>query len=168
MAEQPQPVPDEFLKVAGKHGNWCCRFYDPAAKECSIYGNRPIACGLFDCTSPEEILAITGKDLLTRFDLIATDDPLLALVTDHENQCPCPDFLLLPEQLARDTQATLEQLTQVVRLDLNIRATAARSKDLSVELEMFYFGRPLFQLLLPFDIALSETNQGVSLHCITE
>ena len=168
MAQHPQPVTDEFLKVAGKRGDWCCRFYDHAAKKCTIYGNRPIACGLFDCTSPEEILAITGKDLLTRFDLIEINDPLLSIVKDHEKQCPCPDFLSLPEQLARDKQTTLERLTPAVRLDLDIRATAAYKKALSVELEMFYFGRPLFQLLRPFGIVLSETDQGVCLHSVAE
>ena len=92
MAQSPEPVSSEFVKLSGKNGSWCCLFYDEAAQGCSRYGHRPMACGLLDCTNTKPLLDIAGKDLLTRFDCIAEGDPLLPLVCEHEERCPCPDL----------------------------------------------------------------------------
>lgn len=163
LSQIPEPVNREFLKLAGANGSWCCQFYDHEAGACSIYSNRPVACGLFDCTEPDAILTITGKDLLTRFNLIEKDDPLLSLVREHTQTCPCPDLSILTEELDKKREETLSTLTDLVVEDLDLRALAARRHNLSVQLELFYFGRPLFQLLRPVGITVTETVQGLHL-----
>jgi len=163
MAEAPQPVDKEFLKLQGQGRDWCCKFYDHEAAGCTIYMHRPVACGLLDCTQPEALLAIVGHDLLSRFDLLGKDDPLLPLVELHEEHCPCPDFTGLPDRLAADKQEVLEQLTRLVNLDIRVRAKAIGEFSLSVDREMFYFGRPLFQLLQPMGFTVTETVQGLHL-----
>jgi hypothetical protein len=171
LAYQPQeqtatPVVEEFLKLQGKSGSWCCLFYDDAAKSCTIYNHRPVACGLLDCTSPEALLAITGKDLLTRFDCMRDDNPLLPLIRQHEQDCPCPDMT----QLSTDLQSTigraslLDKLTLLVNTDLSFRPQASIVQNLSVAEELFYFGRPLFQQLLPLGIRIQESSTGLQLY----
>jgi Fe-S-cluster containining protein len=159
----PQPVTKEFVKLKGQGNDWCCAFYDHRAAGCTIYARRPVACGLLDCSRPDELLAIAGRDLLTRFDLLAADDPLLPLVKLHEEHCPCPQLSESITSLAADRESTLEQLTRQVNLDVAVRSKAAREFGLAVERELFYFGRPLFQLLQPLGFTVTETIQGLHL-----
>lgn len=163
MVDEPQPVEKEFLKLQGRGRDWCCKFYDNEAAGCTIYMHRPVACGLLDCSHPDKLLALAGRDLLNRFDLLDSTDPLTPLIELHEEHCPCPDFAALPEQLAEDRQAALDRLSRLVQLDLGIRAKAGGDFGLSVEQELFYFGRPLFQLLQLVGFSVTETVQGLQL-----
>jgi len=166
LKESATPVVEEFLKLQGRSGSWCCRFYDETGKACTIYNHRPVACGLLDCTSPEALLAITGKDLLTRFDCMSIDDPLLLMVRQHEQECPCPDMTLLSTELGSATGRSklLDELTRLVNTDLAFRQQASRTQGLSVAAELFYFGRPLFQLLLPLGVRVQESPPGLQLY----
>lgn len=163
LSDAPRPVAEEFLKLQGQGADWCCRFYDHEAAGCTIYEHRPMACGLLDCTHPDELLAIVGRDLLNRFDLLGPDDPLLPLMKLHQEHCPCPDFAAIPDRLAADKGAVMEQLTRLITLDLGVRAKAVSEFALSVDQELFYFGRPLFQLLQPIGFTVTETVQGIHL-----
>ena len=165
FSENPAPVAGEFLKLQGKLGSWCCLFYDEQARACTIYANRPMACGLFDCTAPEPILAITGKDLLTRFDCIQPDDPLLPLVRSHDQEFPCPDMESVAVGLnsPADRPSLLANLAPLVNGDLAFRQQLTAQGSLSVAAELFYFGRPLFQLLLPLGVGIRETPMGLQL-----
>ncbi len=166
LADSPTPVAREFIKIQGQGSDWCCKFYDGNARECTIYENRPLACGLLDCTAPDALLAITGKDLLNRFDCIPGNDPLLPLVHLHERECPCPELDKVTDDLRSDDSRaeTLQDLTVRTRVDLGIRNRAVHQCGLSVAGELFYFGRPLFQLLIPLGVRISESAQGLVLH----
>ena len=74
------PAQSEWIKVQGIGGDWCCRFLDKVLNKCTIYSHRPVSCKKLKCWDPDEILAMAGKDLLTRFDLIENDDPVLNLI----------------------------------------------------------------------------------------
>ncbi len=165
LAASPEPVAHEFLKLTGRNGSWQCVFYDEATKGCGRYEHRPMACGLLDCTNTGPLLDIAGQDLLTRFDCIADDDPLLPLVRDHEAQCPCPDLLAVRQTIEPGafTATRLAELEAAVARDLALRSQAAVSFRLSVAQELFYFGRPLFQLLLPLGIQAVNTPAGLRL-----
>jgi len=158
LARRPEPVRQEFLKLAGRGGSWCCLFYDEQKRACTIYGHRPLACSLLDCRHPDPLLAVAGRDLLTRFDLIAQDDPLLAVVREHDQACPCPD-LGDPAGIRQD----LARVTRLVQRDLDLRRRAAEIRPLEVSEELFYFGRPLFHLLLPLGFRVRETAAGLIL-----
>ncbi|MCL2457847.1 MAG: YkgJ family cysteine cluster protein [Desulfobulbus sp.] len=165
LAAGPELVVREFLKLAGQGGSWCCMWYDEAARGCSRYEHRPLACGLLDCTDTGPLLAVAGQDLLTRFDCLAPDDPLMPLVREHEYHCPCPDLDAVGRDLqdpltARERLAKLE--TAVTR-DLRFREQAASRLRLSLGLELFAFGRPLFQLLLSLGIQARNAPAGIRL-----
>jgi len=165
MAESPAPVESEFLKVAGRDGSWACRFYDEPGRACTIYGNRPLACGLFDCTAPEAVLGITGRDLLTRFSCAGHDDPMAAVAIRHDKEFPCPDLARLAARLdeSRYREAVLAELTPLVNRELAFRSRIAREFDLSLGLELFWLGRPVFQLLLPLGVQVRPEASGLVL-----
>ena len=165
LAGQPEPVIHEFLKLRGQNGTWCCAFYDETSKGCMRYAHRPMACGLLDCTDTGPLLALAGQDLLTRFDCLKPDDPLLPLVHEYEQLCPCPDLQAIGQKLGRaETDAALlAGLEAAVNADLAFRSRVTADHHLSLAQELFYFGRPLFQLLLPLGVQAISTPAGIRL-----
>lgn len=165
LGKGPEPVTGEFLKLKGKNGSWCCAFYDEAASGCQRYTHRPMACGLLDCTDTAAILALAGQDLLTRFDCIPSDDPLLPLMREYEQLCPCPDLHGLYQQLSQGPLPSeqLADLESLITQDLGFRGRVASQFGLSVDLELFYFGRPLFQLLAPLGLQATNSPSGIRL-----
>ena len=167
LAPHPEPVRQEFLKVKGRNARWSCCFFDEQADSCAIYLHRPFSCSILKCWSPQEAVALIGQDLLSRFDLIADSDPLLPLVRWQEQNCPCPDLAEIGREVRTPSQreATLQQLSGVVNKDLALRRLAIRDYNLSVDQELFYFGRPLFHLLAAVGVTGIETGAGMVLRC---
>jgi len=165
LAATPEPVAREFLKLAGQSGGWCCKFFDEAASGCRRYSHRPMACGLLDCTDTGPLLAIAGQDLLTRFDCLEADDPLMALMREHEQDCPCPDLNAVRRDLRHSATAPerLAALEAAVARDLQFRQQAVRRLRLSLARELFAFGRPLFQLLRPLGVQAQNGPAGIRL-----
>jgi hypothetical protein len=166
LAATATPVIHEFLKLQGRDGTWCCTFYDEAARGCLRYEHRPLACGLLDCTDTGPLLDIAGQDLLTRFDCIDRDDPILAVILNHQEQSPSPDMQTISQDFTQiyARAELLDGLLEDVNLDLAFRSRTAGVFRLSVALELFYFGRPLFQLLLPLGIQAFNTRDGLRLN----
>lgn len=166
LAMTATTVVDEFLKIQGRDGTWCCTFYDETAQGCQRYEYRPLACGLLDCTDTGPLLDITGQDLLTRFDCIDQDDPILAVILNHQQHTPCPDIQTISNDFAQiyGRAELVAGLLEDVNLDLAFRSRTASTFHLSVALELFYFGRPLFQLLLPLGIQPVNTSNGLRLN----
>ena len=165
LGNDPEPVASEFLKLAGQGGTWCCVFYDNLAKGCRRYDCRPMACGLLDCQEPGPLLALAGQDLLTRFDCLDADDPLLPLMREHELSCPCPDLATIKHHLQEPARADtlLAGLEAAVARDLQFREQVASAHRLSLGMELFAFGRPLFQVLSALGIRMRNTPSGLQL-----
>ena len=63
-----------------------------------------------------------------------------------------------------DLPVAMAQLTELVNADLAIRSQAHKKLQFSLELELFYFGRPLFVILKQFDIIAREEYGALTLH----
>ncbi len=163
LSDRIEPVLAELVKIRGTGQDWCCCYYDPASKGCSIYGSRPVACGVLKCWQPEETLALVGQDLLRRLDILEEGDLLRPLVQEHERLCSCPDMRAVEKNLIDPTENVLRSLETQVNTDLAFRDRMVREFNLSLTEELFLFGRPLFQLLQPFGVAVSESPQGLRL-----
>ena len=165
LATEPVAAQSEWIKIQGVGGGWCCRFLDSSSNACTQYAHRPVSCRALKCWDAEDILAMAGRDLLDRFDLIDSDDPVLPLVQLQEKSCPVPDMENIIAQLTCESERNqlLWALTCLVENDLQIRAQAAREFNISVARELFYFGRPLFQIFFPLGINMAETPQGIEL-----
>ncbi|PIE58121.1 MAG: hypothetical protein CSA33_04200 [Desulfobulbus propionicus] len=167
LQDTPQAVEKEFLKLQGHQGQWSCIHYDMAQGLCRVYRHRPLACRVLECIAPEPLLAITGKNLLSRFDLIPVDDPLLPYVREHEARCPCPPFSDILEKLSSATDqdfGLLEELEQQVQTDIRYRTALQRNFGMTLGRELFYLGRPLFQLLVPLGLATYQEGERVRLY----
>ena len=147
--EAPRPINTELVKLRGKKGNWECLFFDETHSACSIYNVRPLECRLFECQSPDALLAVIEKGALTRVDILGQNKPLLEIVTVHEQDCSVECFEgLISEILANKSVYThRKQLSEMMERDLELRSQAVSAFGLSVATELFAFGRPLFKLL---------------------
>jgi len=167
---KPELTDFELIKIKGSGGDWCCRFLHPEEKTCTIYENRPFTCRLLKCWDPEDVLAATGKKILSRYDLIDKQDPLLQLAEFYDQQFTLPDLIETKVDLRSESrrQATLARLQEMIEKDLMFRSLAIERFELPVAQEVFYFGRPLFQLLAPLGIAIRETSAGIELQYTDE
>jgi hypothetical protein len=88
----------------------------------------------------------------------------LPLIHEHEQTCPCPDLEAIGRELEQpDTTYPLADLEAAVSRDLTFRSRIATIHQLSLARELFAFGRPLFQLLLPLGLHTHNTPAGIRL-----
>lgn len=155
-----EPVPVELLKIRGQGNGWTCLFLAEANNGCTIYAHRPTTCRILECRQPEALLATIYQNTLRRADLINPNDPILAEIDRHERACPGKEFTDL---LADTGQDSLARLNEMVRADLAIRNEIAQKVGISLEMEFFLFGRPLFKQLTGSGIECVEENGGIRL-----
>ena len=144
-----QPVEKELIKIAGKGKGWVCFFFDEKESSCTIYRHRPLECRLLKCWDTEQLLSVIGKDTMTRADILSEDDTIMSYIEAHEQECS----ITMAEKLIsvllekNDYPESLAKLTAMVHQDLAIRSRAVSEFGLSLEAELFIFGRPLFKVL---------------------
>ena len=149
LSERPEPIEKELVKIAGKGKGWVCCFYDEKESYCTIYAHRPLECRLLKCWDTEQLLSVIGKDPLARADILGEDDPIMSYIEAHEQECS----ITIAEDLIsvllekNDNPESLAKLTAMVHRDLAIRSKAVSEFGLSLEAELFLFGRPLFKVL---------------------
>lgn len=168
MAHNPrtgkvQAVRAELVKIGGSGQDWRCSYYNAADKGCGIYGHRPQACEALKCWDTVDILDLVEQDLLTRLDILAADNPMAPVIRELERICPCPDIEGIADGLYDLSTARKGEVEDMVGLDLRFRTKTVREHGLLLADELFYFGRPLFQLLQQLGIGVRETRTGVSL-----
>ena len=152
----------ELVKICGTGREWRCFYYSPE-EGCSFYASRPLACRVLRCWEPDEILALVGKDMVSRLDILPLDHPLRPLVAEHEGLCPCPDMERLRDAVTSGSLKDLGPLQTLVDADMAFRDRVVRKHSLTLALELFVFGRPLFQLLQAVGIHSVETAGRIRL-----
>ncbi len=158
----PTAVEAEFIKLSGRQGHWSCYYYKEGLG-CSIYSYRPQACRVLKCWDPAELLALMGRDILSRKDILGEDHPMLAAIAEHESLVPYDFFMFMQAGFDRLTAIEKAEIEARVQRDLQFRGRIVRREGLSVGLELFYFGRPLFQLLRALGIDVRAAGDRVSL-----
>ena len=151
----------ELVKIKGKKGSWTCTFYDDASKGCSRYADRPVACATLKCWDTTDILAIMEKDVLGRIDILDPKSRAAKLVTEFEAQAISPDYEALAEQKDTLSEEIKLELGEAIKKDLLYRDRVSKAEKLSIDDEMFLFGRPLFQLLQPFGAKVFDSPMGI-------
>ena len=162
LKETVCPAGLELVKIRGTGREWDCCFYDEK-QGCTIYEDRPMACRVLKCWDTEEILALVEKETLSRFDILEEDDPLVAVIREHERICPCPDFEYIREKAGKLTDQEKKEVEKLARSDLRFRSRIIEDFELDLNRELFYFGRPLFQLFQSLGIGVSEFGGEISL-----
>lgn len=164
--DRVEAIQSDIVKLRGTGGEWVCCYFDASAKTCGIYEVRPVACRTLKCWEPAESLAMIGKDLLTRQVIVQDEKVLLELIIQYENAFPLPDFTSLSSELKKQPSETLSGLEDLVNQDLVFRNTQVHLSAQVAAEELFLFGRPLFQLLQPFGVAISQRGNRLCLKLI--
>ena len=148
------PAENEFIKLGGKGKSWECFFYDSANSSCLIHAKRPVECRLLQCWDTSGVEAVIGKEYLTRLDIIPKDNPIISYISRHEDLCLYDKVNQLVTSLesSADSSDIESILTTIVNADLGLRDDAVRKYHLTLGMELFYFGRPLFQVI-NFDVS---------------
>lgn len=164
LTDKVQPISAELVKIRGVGPTWRCLYLDEKSQGCSIYDFRPRACRALECWQPEESLALIEKDVIGRREILADDQSLLDLVKEYDSNCPCPDMKKIEQTLKDDRAAGLARLEKLVTDDLMTRQKYIAAHKLDLGLEMFLFGRPVFQLLEPFGVRIRQQGNGFQLY----
>ncbi|MBW1636487.1 MAG: YkgJ family cysteine cluster protein [Deltaproteobacteria bacterium] len=157
------PVGVELVKIVGTGREWDCCYYD-VKWGCTIYEYRPLACVLLKCWDTGEILDIVEKETLSRLDILDSKHPLVPVIQEHERIFPLPDLMEIRGNRGRLSYQLEKELEKLVRGDLRFRTRVIRDFDLKLSEELFYFGRPLFQLLQPLGAFVTESSSGIILN----
>lgn len=164
-AYRPEPAQSEIIKIKGRGADWTCLFFSAPYSSCSIYEHRPLECSLLKCWDTTALEKVAAKGLLSRFDILAPQEPLLPLIKKHEHECSLERL----EQLLADLQGkdfpekVIAELTDLVNRDLKIRTRACDTFHVSLTLELFFFGRPLFKILEQFGVESHGTMDSLRL-----
>lgn len=158
-----QPTSVELVKITGAGRQWTCRYHD-GTKGCTIYQHRPLACRVLKCWDTEEILALVEKDTLSRIDILAENHFLLPAIREHEQLFPCHDLQLIHNNRFNVSEEKKSELEKRAAGEVRFRMQSVAEFHLQLCDELFYFGRPLFQLLQAVGVRVSESSSGIRLH----
>jgi Fe-S-cluster containining protein len=157
-----QAVAVELVKICGAGREWDCHYYD-GKLGCTIYSFRPHACRALKCWDTSEILTLVEKDALSRLDILPEDDPLIPVIMEHERLFPC---LGLQEIYRKDqviSSARKQELEKTVDDEMRFRMQVVAEFHLQLRAELFYLGRPMFQLLQALGVRASDSPTGIRL-----
>lgn len=152
----------ELVKISGKGRSWECLYYN-SDSGCSIYESRPDACSVLECWNPGATLDIVETDVLTRFDILDEGNPLLPVIHVHEKLCSCEGLEQLLIRHGKMTADEKAHFDRIVREDLRIRSEAVREFGLALPEELFYLGRPFFQLLRQLGVQFVNSESGLQI-----
>jgi hypothetical protein len=163
--DEPDSTIREFIKISGKGKSWECLFLDRDGNECLIYEHRPLECRLLECWDTSALEDVAGQYLLTRADIIEPDNPVNGFIRIHDLKCPVPELEMIRSAMSPGDEGSeaLAELTELVNLDLAIRVEAVHKLDLSMPLELFFFGRPIHIMLKAHGLYAVERNGVVQI-----
>lgn len=154
--DEPQTAACELVKICGTGREWQCFFFDEEAKGCMIYDDRPLSCRLLQCWDTGAVEDLVEKNTLSRLDLVGEKEPIRKMIQTHEEKCPCPDLAALCSAIVAGEEVDLAALQSTVNDDIAIRTEAVQKLKITLAEELFYFGRPLFQLLQQIGVKVKE------------
>ena len=160
LTNRLQSIQQELVKISGIGRQWNCCFLDPEEKSCTIYEKRPTACKTLKCWDTEEIEKLFEIDTISRLDIIPEDDPVRPFVIEHDGAFPCPDLMALS---AGEGKARSDGLEALINEEIGYRTRVVSTFDFSLGEELFYFGRPLFHLLVSVGAEINEVDHRLLL-----
>lgn len=163
FSDKPLAAAGELIKICGIGKEWQCFYFDSVDKGCKIYTNRPIACSTLQCWETSAIEKLIETDTITRFDIVDKNDSMFAVLEKHERLCPCPDMLDVAEAVKNHDPSVIKSLEELVNDDIQFRNRVVKKYDISLAEELFFFGRPIFQLLQQLGVKVRESEGKLQL-----
>lgn len=148
FSERVEEATDELVKIAGKGPGWECLFYQAEPSTCLIHDDLPIECRMLECWNTAKIEETSRTEPLGRLEILAEDDTRRELIIEHERRCSAEELSALVRRLSREgDEKSRLRLEGILGQDLAIREKAVASFGMSLSLELFIFGRPLFKTI---------------------
>ena len=157
-----QPVAVELVKISGVGKEWDCHYYN-GASGCTIYAFRPQACRALKCWDTSEILSLVEKDTLTRLHILPEDHPLIPVIVEHERLFPCSALQEIYGKGQTISGALKQQLEKLADDEMRFRMRVVAEFQLQLRDELFYLGRPMFQLLQALGVQVFDSPTGIRL-----
>lgn len=157
-----QSVSVELVKIKGAGRQWDCCYHDATAG-CTIYECRPQACRVLKCWDTRDVLTLVERNTLRRMDILPEGHCILPAIKESDRLFPCHDLQQIYQNrhaITTDMQTKLEK--QAVD-DVLFRTQIVAEFKLRLCDELFYFGRPFFQLLQSLGVGVSESPSGIKL-----
>lgn len=161
FSETPQAAHCELVKICGIGRDWQCYFYEGEGTGCSIYDSRPVSCRALECWNTDGIEELIEQDTISRFQIVDECEKIFTFIEEHEKSCPCPDMYTLYVESRERRFPAFGEYDELINRDIQIRNKVIEKLHISLAEELFYFGRPVFQLLEQVGGRVSEVNQGV-------
>lgn len=144
VREKRVTVADDHIKLKGTGGRWACCRYDDISGVCRDYEHRPLECRRLKCWDIAELEKISGRDLLTRKDLLGAVAGLWELVCDHQRRCSYDVARRLIGQMTGGrSEHARRRLLEMVQYDIEIRRLVADQGGSGAQMLEFLFGRPM-------------------------
>jgi len=139
----------QFVKIAGKNRKWECMFFDADKSICRIHSKKPLECRVLKCWNTSQLIELIGKNYLTRLDLIENSNPLRKCIMQHEKLCSYSKVNGLITSIINHgkRQGSVKELSTLIENDLQFREKMVKQFNLTLNMELFCFGRPLFQVI---------------------
>lgn len=153
---EPVAAKCELVKISGTGKDWQCFYFSREDNGCMMYAERPLACRKLQCWDTVAVEELVEKDTLSRFDIVSADAPVSAFMHEMEAHCPCPDMEKVRQAIAGRETLDKDALEKLVNDDIAIRSTAISKLNITLAEELFYFGRPVFQLLQQLGVNVVE------------
>ncbi|MBU1564272.1 MAG: YkgJ family cysteine cluster protein [Proteobacteria bacterium] len=159
-----QPVAVELVKIKGAGKQWDCCYHD-GTKGCTIYDYRPQACRALKCWDTEAVIALIEKDTLSRTDILQEDHFILPAIREQDRTYPCHGLQKIQGSRHQLSAELKDQLEKMAGDEMRFRMQIIARFQLQLSDELFYFGRPFFQLLQALGVRVSESpSAGIRLH----
>ncbi|MGB9712673.1 MAG: YkgJ family cysteine cluster protein [Dissulfurimicrobium sp.] len=151
-------TPIELVKIKGVPGSWACKFFDPAAKACNIYENRPLECRVLKCWHPEDSIRLFMHDVLSRSAVIPEGSFLYEVISSYEARFSAAAFIeLFTSTIPLGGSAALYKIDEKIDLDNTFRREFIEFFGIEATVMDFFFGRPLKDIAAPL---MKKTLKG--------
>lgn len=153
-------LPDERIKVCEHPGGSTCVFWDDETNACGIYAHRPEQCRLQQCWDPAPALEQARGPFLSRREVFAGADPLLALIAEHDRRCSFDAMRAAFERVQQGDHEAADEVVGMLAFDDHVRGfVSGRFEMLAHALDLL-FGRPLGHLVRLFGFEVVNGPDG--------
>ncbi len=146
----PVLLAGEMIKIkSATAGHVGCVFLDQQSNHCNIYGYRPMECSILECWNPEPLINCYQKNRLTRADIFPRGSAMDELISIHEEKCPVTELYSMLQQETNAPGTAREDINRLLAFDDSFRQNFQEKTGAHEEDMLFYFGRPLKDLIRP-------------------
>lgn len=140
----------EMIKIKSANADHRgCIFLVQQANHCSIYGSRPMECSILECWNPDPLINCYQKNRLTRADIFPRGSAMDELISMHEEKCPVTELSSMLQQEINAPGTVREEINRLLAFDDSFREGFREKTGAHEEDMLFYFGRPLKDLVRP-------------------